>query len=160
MFPVIETSYDYFCFSYTVFVSASEKKKIHNDFHYYFCIICDSHERTVKMEKKIFFCLFYLSKFLTKKFYLKFLLVICASNRTWICLRRFWRHWKNWFASMAWCSTSSRDEEMGLSDVTQSFLLRTFTVVGTEIHCPTPFVKSHWQTSPWVWEYTHCLCSR
>lgn len=27
MFPVIETSYDYFCFSYIVFVSASGKKK-------------------------------------------------------------------------------------------------------------------------------------
>lgn len=54
LFPAIESLFDCFCFSYIVFAAASEIKDFMS-FTCYFYIICDLHERIVKMEREALF---------------------------------------------------------------------------------------------------------
>lgn len=55
MLPVIETSFDYLCFSYIVFASSSGGRSLIR-FISYFYVIYDSHKRTVNMEKETLCC--------------------------------------------------------------------------------------------------------
>lgn len=55
MFPVIETSFDYLCFSYIVIASSSGRRYLIT-FISYFYIIYDSRERMVNMGKETLCC--------------------------------------------------------------------------------------------------------
>lgn len=86
LFPAIETSFDYLCFSYILFASPSERGDFMMSFMYDLYMICDSHEKTVNMEKETFCC--HITYHLCKQ-------------QNWVGLHSFRRPWRKQLASMA-----------------------------------------------------------
>lgn len=104
------------------------KKRFHNEFHIYYYIICDSHERTVNTEKEIFCC---------------HIIIIYANSKT-VCVCIV-SEGTGENGLLAWPETVLQ-EETWPPGITHSFLSRTYTVLGTEVCCPAcsaPFAKSH-----------------